>query len=150
VTFQPNMLTLWTLALVILFASVKVLLRVVRILTGGERGVVFDIRLLPEFLGDDILFEVGGLLILALPTFIAPTGLPDSFAAALLALQGIYVGAAFSLLGKYLAKIRDLYPMPAIAGTTDWAAPGPAPTTDIETPSTETGRPPDSTRAPPG
>lgn len=112
-TFQPNMLTLWTLALVILFAVVKVLLRVVRILTGAERGVVFDIRLLPEFLGDDILFEVGGLLILALPTFIAPTGLPGSFAAALLALQGIYVGAAFSLLGKYLAKIRDIYPIAA-------------------------------------
>ena len=108
--FDLNMATLWALALVMLLAGLKVLLKVVFILTGSN-GLVFDIRKLPEFLDADILREVGGLLILALATFLKPTALPEAFAATLVALHALFYTAAAALAMKYLAKIKDQFPV---------------------------------------
>jgi len=126
--FELNMVTLWVLAFVLFLACLKVLIKVVRILSGVD-GATFDIRKLPEFLATDILPDLGGLFILSLPTFLAPAGLPEDFGKILFGLHALFYAAALALAGKYVAKIRDQFPTPAYEGGVAppaSAAPGPA------------------------
>jgi len=124
VTFHANTETLWLLLLVLLVILMKVAIKVVRILLRLE-DVEFDIRQLPEFVASDVLFDIGGLLILALPTFLKPTELPQEFAKELVALQWLFRFVALSMIGKHAAKIRDYFPsVPKEEGAT---VPDPAP-----------------------
>jgi len=107
--FQLNMVTLWVLAFVLLIIVMKVAFKVVRILLGVE-GNAFDIRKLPEFVATDVLLDLGGLIILALPTFLASTELPEAFALLLNGLQALFVAVALAIAGKHIAKIRDYFP----------------------------------------
>jgi len=105
------MTTIWVMAFVLLVIVMKVAFKVVRVLLGAE-GVAFDVRQLPDFVSSDVLLDLGGLLILSLPTFIEPTGtgLPGQFAALLAALQALFWAVALAIAGKHIAKIRDYYP----------------------------------------
>ncbi len=107
--FQLNMVTLWVLAFVLLVIVMKVAIKVIRVLLGVE-GNAFDIRKLPEFVATDVLLDLGGLVVLALPTFLAPTELPEAFAALLTGLQALFVAVALAIAGKHIAKIRDYFP----------------------------------------
>jgi hypothetical protein len=104
--FQLNMVTLWVLALVLLVVVMKVAIKVIRVLLGE----VFDVRKLPEFVATDVLLDLGGLVVLALPTFLAPTELPEAFALLLNGLQALFVAVALAIAGKHIAKIRDYFP----------------------------------------
>ncbi len=106
---QLNMTTVWVLAFVLLVIVMKVAFKVVRVLLGVEEAA-FDIRQLPEFVASDVLLDLGGLLILSLPTFIAPAGLPGQFVALLNVLQALFWAVALAIAGKHVAKIRDYYP----------------------------------------
>jgi len=108
--FELNMTALWVMALLILLVFLKVAIKLIFVLTGRD-DEPFDIRRLPEFLATDILPEIGGLMILSIVMFIQPTeALPEAFAGILLALQALWLAAAFALAGKYLAKISDRFP----------------------------------------
>jgi len=108
--FELNVTALWVMALLILLVFLKVAIKLVFVLTGRD-GDVFDIRRLPEFLTTDILPEIGALMVLSIVMFIKPTdALPEAFVGILLALQALWLAAAFALAGKYLAKISDKFP----------------------------------------
>jgi len=71
----------------------------------GADEAVFDIRNLAEFVASDVLLDLGGFLILALPTFLVSTGLPETFAVLLAGLQALFVVMALAMASKHIAKM---------------------------------------------
>lgn len=95
---------------------IKVLLRVGLVLLGKYRANPFDIRILPEFLTDDIFLQVGGLALLLLTTFLVlPADAPETLLALWTGVQGFYYIAAVALCGKLVAEIKDVFPLPSKA-----------------------------------
>ena len=76
----------------------------------GLEKDVFDVRRFAEFVASDVLLDLGGLLLLALPTFLVSTGLPEAFAVLLAGLQALFVVIALAMASKHIAKIRDYFP----------------------------------------
>ena len=71
--------------------AVNTLLGILRAFVNGE----FDVRHLPDFLRQHVLFDAGGLSVLALVSTVQPE------------IQGVFYASSGFLAVKYLAKIKD-------------------------------------------